>query len=220
MELDNPQDQDIIRLLTMLKDVRGEYPENLFVAQRQSYLKRMTEIELGMSGDRGSRNAAKSTKPPGESPASNTLLETALVVAIAAEASVMAFFYRDQLADFFQTLTTGSRAEEVTPAPAIPTSREVQGISPSPAITSTAAAASPTGMIAAATNTPIPVMLGNNSSTTTPGVDSTPVPNGNEGNHYGQTPKPERTKENSGNNDKPPKDDKDKPPKEKPKKTK
>ena len=220
MEFDDPQDQDIITLLTMLKDVRGEYPENLFVARRQSYLKRMTEIELGMSGDKGSRNAAKSTNPPGESPASSTLLETALVVAIVAEASVMAFFYRDRLANFFQTLTTDARAEDVAPAPIIPTSMKVQGISPSPAITSTAVAASPTGTMETATNTPIPVMLGGNSSTTTSGVDSTPVPNGNEGNHYGETPKPERTKENSGNNDKPPKDDKDKPPKEKPKKTK
>jgi hypothetical protein len=213
-----PHDQDIIRLLTKLKDIHGEYPENLLVTRRQSYLKRMIETELGMSGGNEIKKARGNTKHPSASPPASALLETALVVAIVTEASVMAYFYRGKLADFVQTVTAGARAEEATSAPVIPTSSAVQGITPSPAITSTAVAASPTGIAGTPTSTPMPNLVGDHGSSTTPGVSSTPDPKGNNGNHYGQTPKPERTKEN-GNNDKPPKDDK--PPKEKPtKKTK
>ncbi|HSB02208.1 MAG TPA: hypothetical protein VLE49_16280 [Anaerolineales bacterium] len=213
MEFD-PQDQDIIRLLTKLKDVQGEYPEKMLLARRQSYLKRIMELEVGMSGGKAIRNASQNTKPV------STLLETALIVAIVAEASVMAYFYRDKLADFVQTITTGARTEQGTPR-VIPTALEGQGITPSPAITSTAATASLAVITDTPINTPIPGIAGDNNNTT-PGVSSTPVPNGNNGNHYGQTPKPERTKENNGNNDKPPKDKptKDKPPKDKSAKTK
>jgi hypothetical protein len=208
-----PHDQDIITLLTKLKDVQGGYPENLFAARRQSYLKRMMEIELGMSGGNAIRNTRGNPKHPSTSPPAGTLLEVALIVAIVTEASVMAYFYRDKLADFVQTLTAGARAAEATPAPILPTSSAVQGITSSPALTSTAVAASPTGITGTPTSTPMPALVDDNSSSTTPGVGSTPDPNGNNGHHYGQTPKPQRTKEN-GNNDKPPKDDK--PPKGKP----
>ena len=78
------------------------------------------------------------------------------------------------------------------------------------------------------TSTPPPGVAEDNSNNTA-GVDllnATPAPNGlngnpsNNGNHYGQTPKPERTKENGNNpppkdnDEKPPKENNDKPPKE------
>jgi hypothetical protein len=214
MEFD-PHDQDIIRLLTRLKDVHVEYPENMLVARRQSYLKQMAEMEFGMGGGRGIR----STRLPSQSSTISALLETALIVAIVAEASIMTYFYREKLVDFFQGLTAASRTEEVTPPSVIPISSKIQEISLSPAISSTAVPASPTGTTETPTSAPIPAIVGDSSSTP-PGVsvNSTPVPNGDSGNsghHYGQTPKPERTKENNGNNDKP-----TKPPKDKPTKTK
>lgn len=222
-----PQAQDIIRLLTKLKDIDEQYPAHMLVAQRRSYLKRMTEIGLGIRADHSIRNAAENKKPPHGSSTASTLLETALIVAIVAEAGVMAYFYRDKMADFFRTITTDSRGGEITPPPVIPTSLEVQGVTPSPAITSTspltAAAENSAGIIVTATSTPAPGAA--DEAGTTPEVNplnSTPDPNGdngNNGNHYGQTPKPERTKENNGNNNKPPKDD-DKPPKEDAKPTK
>ncbi len=197
-----------------------EYPESMFVAQRQFFLKRMAEIEMGIGGKGAGTRAAGRTTPPAQSPAISTFMETALLIAIVAEASLMTYFYRGKLADFFQALTTVSRVKETVPPSALPTSVEIQGVSPSPAISSTAVTASPTGTPGLSTNTSIPGIVGNNSSTA-PGIDSTPVPNGNNngnnGHHYGQTPKPERTKENNGNNSKP---TKDKPPKEKPTKSK
>ncbi|RPJ24691.1 MAG: hypothetical protein EHM33_16980 [Chloroflexi bacterium] len=210
MEFD-PQDQDIIRLLTKLKGADGEYPENMLVARRRSFLKLMTEIELGIHSNKGGKKPTENTKTPSTSPFASKLLETALIVAIVAETSVMAYFYRDKLADFFHMITTASRVEEVTP-PSMPTSLPIQEVSPSPAITATTIAASPTRITDTSTSRPIPDAANN-----TPGVNqlsATPHPNGNNGNHYGQTPKPERTKENNSNNDKPPKDKEDKPPKD------
>src|SRR5215207_6288235 len=103
------QDQDIIKLLTKLKAADGEYPENMLAAQRHNYLNRMAEIGLGIGVDMGIKNAVSNAKPLSVPPLTGTLLEAALVVAIIAEASAVAYFYRDKLADFCQTMTTAPR---------------------------------------------------------------------------------------------------------------
>ncbi|RPI94992.1 MAG: hypothetical protein EHM40_04710 [Chloroflexi bacterium] len=214
-----PQDQAIARLLTALKQGDDEYPENMLVTQRRSYLKRMTEIQSGIRAEKGARNTVDNTNSPHGSPVGSTLLEAALIVAIVAEASVMAYFYRDRLTDFFETLTEGSRVQEVTPSPVLPASPELQGVSPSLATTSTSPittmAGSFTAILITSTGTPVPgIPVDITGTADVSQLDSTPVPDGNNGNHYGQTPKPERTRENDENNDKPPKDKEDKPPKD------
>lgn len=215
MEYD-PQDQDVVTLLTKLKDVQGEYPKNMLMSQRQNYLKRMAEIGLGISAAQGINNIAENAKPPGAVPTAGTLLETALIVAIVTEASLMAYFYRDQLTDFFRDLTTNSGIEEIVPTPASSITLEGQEISPSPAATPTL----PPTTIPTGTGIPtvvsIPGTLNENNGTLQ--ANSTPDPNGNNGNHYGQTPKPARTKDNNGNNDKPPENKE--PPQKKPTKSK
>ncbi len=213
-----PHDQDIIGLLTRLKDTSGEYPEQMRVARRQRFLKHMAEIELGISGDRAGRKPAGRKKPPGASSTTGTLLQTVIIAALIAEASLMAYFYREQLADFFKTITTGPGIEQLTPAPVVPTPLEIQGLSPSAAVASTATAADPTAHALTPAAGSLPAAFEDQSLTAE--INSTPVPNGNNGHHYGQTPKPERTKENNGNKDKPPKDDGNKPPKGKPPKSK
>jgi hypothetical protein len=219
MEFD-PRDQDLVRLLKKLKDVNDEYPEQLLVARRRSFLKRMTEIGFGISGAIETRQA----NPSAGSPISSTLLEIALVVAIAVEASTMAYFYRAKLASFFHTSTTTSQVEQVSPPPVVSTHMESSEIPVSPVISSTAITTRSPLITRTSTGTATPKMMGGLSST--PGVNqpaSTPVPDpkkGNNGNHYGQTPKPERTKENNGNNNKPPKDDGSNPPPGKPTKSK
>ncbi len=205
----NPHDQDIVRLLTELKDVQGEYPESMLAARRQSFLKQMKGIHVDLSGNHG-------TQPSSRSTAISTLLETVLIVAIVAEAGVMTYLYRDKLGNFFRDVTTQPKAEDATPAPIIPTSLKFLEISPSPAIPPAALTASPTEIIETPTSAVNPAMMSNNSSAT-PGIASTPAPKANNGHHYGQTPKPERTKENNGNNSKP---TKDKSPKDKPTKSK
>jgi hypothetical protein len=214
-----PQDQAIVRLLTALKQVDDEYPENMLVAQRRSYRKRMTEIQSGIHAEKGLKDTIHNTNRPNGAPVRSTLLEAALIVTIVAEASVMAYFYRDKLTDFFEILTAGARVQEVAPPSVVPTSPELQGFSPSLTTTSTAplttVAVSPTAIRVTYTSTPVPgIAVDITDTADVSQLDSTPVPDGNNGNHYGQTPKPERTKENDGNNDKPPKDKEDKPPKD------
>lgn len=206
----DPQDQEIIRLLTRLKDADVAYPKDMLAARRGKYLKRMSEMGSGTGGDGGIKDGPPEPMPS-LSPAASTLLEGALVIAIIAETGAMAYFYRDKLADFFQTITT-SKVQEIPTQPVSTVALEIQGITPSPAMISTlpsaTLAADPTETVPVFTNTPLPGLMDENSNVTTPAnqTNSTPAPNagngnnGNNGNHYGQTPKPERTKENNGNN--------------------
>jgi hypothetical protein len=210
MDLD-PQDQEIIRLLTRLKDADVAYPQDMLAAQRGKYLKQMAEVELGSGADTGIKDTIKEGPTPSLSPTASTLLEGALVVAIIAQTGAIAYFYRGKLADFFQKVTTTSRVQEVSTQLVVPTVLEIQGVTPSPAMAPTlpsaTIAASPTETAIVLTNTPVSVLAEETSNITTAvnETDSTPAPNvgngnnGNNGNHYGQTPKPERTKENNGN---------------------
>ena len=218
MDVD-PQDQEVIRLLTKIKDAEAGYPEHMLVERRRSYLRRMREVSLGIPTD----TVVKDVKPTSGSPATTTLVETALVVAIIAEASTVAYFYRDRLTDFFRRAITEPRVQEVTPAPAVTTSFGIHLDATVPSATLWFPP-SATGVVLTPTVTPIPDVLpgvvdNNSINTAATGevnvLNGTPGPNDsnlNNGNHYGQTPKPERTKEN-GNNP-PPKDNENKPPKE------
>ena len=196
------QDKEIVRLLTKLKEADGKYPPDLLTARRQNYLKQMGEVGLGIGAGLKIKNALNSAKVPTLSVATSKVLESALVVAIVVETGAVAYFYRDKLADLFQTITK-EVAQEVTPPPAH-TDNEIQGVGPSPAVSSTlpsaTLSASPTETEVEPTSTPIPDVAENNNALST---NSTPIPNGNNGHHYGQTPKPERTKEPKNNNARP-----------------
>lgn len=215
-----PQDQEIVSLLTKLKNAEGQYPEHMFVARRHMFLKRMSEISLGISPDTVLPDAAASTSPPPISPVTGTILETALIVAIIVEASAVAYFYRDQLTDFFETISVEPRVEVVASPPVPTTALEIQGVTPSPVITptlpSTSIVISPspitTTLVPAVT--PLPGVAEEDDSNNTSGaasgaeivtVDSTPVPGGNTnsnpdpGNNAGHTPEPEPTQDDNGN---------------------
>lgn len=200
------QDKEIVRLLTKLKDADGKYPPDLLAARRQGYLKQMGQIGLGIGAGIKIKNALNSAKAPALASATSRVLESALVVAIVAETGAVAYFYRDKLAEIFQTITQELRVQEVPPSP-VPTEPEIQGVTASSATASTIPSAtlsvSPTSI--ELTSTPIPGVVEDNNTIS---ANSTPAPTGNNGNHYGQTPKPERTKEpkNNNNNDQPPKD--------------
>src|SRR5215213_5500985 len=181
------QDKEIVRLLTKLKDTDRKYPSDLFAARRQGYLRQMGEIGLGIGAGAGIKNLAKGGKVP----------------VLSSETGTVAYFYRDKLADLFQTITKEVDGQEITPPP-VHTELAIQGITPSPAVTATlpssTLSASPTGT--ELTSTPPPGAV----EDTTISTNSTPAPNENNGNHYGQTPRPERTKDPKANNDQPPKD--------------
>ena len=201
------QDKEIVRLLTKLKDTGGKYPPDLFAARRQGYLRQMGEIGLSIGAGAGIKNLAKGGKVPVLSSATSTVLESALMVAIVAETGTVAYFYRDKLADLFQTITKEVDGQEITPPP-VHTETAIQGITPSPAVTATLPSAtlalSPTGTELTSTSTPMPGVVEEDNNTIS--ANSTPAPNGNNGNHYGQTPKPQRTREPENNNNQPPRD--------------
>ena len=216
----DPQDKEIVRLLTRLKDADGKYPPDLLDARRQRYLKQMGQIGLGTGVRAGLNNAGKAGKTPVLSSATSTVLESVLLVAIVAETGTVAYFYRDKVAEVFHKITKESRVQEVSSSPSpVSTGQEIQGVTPSPALSVTnpslTLSASPTAI--ELSSTPIPGVVDENNTintSSTQALNVNNVNNGNNGHHYGQTPKPERTKEpkNNNNNDKPPKDN-SKPPK-------
>jgi hypothetical protein len=198
------QDKEIVRLLTKLKNADGKYPQDLLAARRQNYLRQMGEVGLGIGAGLAIKNAVKGEKAPGLSPATSKILESALVVAIVAETGAVAYFYRDKLAELFQTITKEAGIQEVTPPPTH-TELEIQGVTFAPAVTSIlpSSTLSVTPTEIELTSTPIPGVVEDN---ITISANSTPALNGNNGNHYGQTPKPERTKDPKDNNNQLPKD--------------
>src|SRR5919109_2151972 len=231
-------DQEIIRLLTKLKEAEPAYPQDLLAARRQRFLQQMGEIGLGIGAGMAAREALKngngSAASTTTSTMSSTLLEAALVAAIILEAGTVAYFYRDKVSDALKTVvrTAGVQVQEGTP-PAQTIASEAPIIaSPSPASTHTPALPTatpiPPGLTVTQTLTPEPGVADITDPVTEPPkqIQSTPRPNDNNGNHYGQTPKPERTIENNGNNDRqpqddnPPRDDQGPPPNKDPKPTK
>lgn len=220
----NAQNQDIVNLLTKIKETEPGYPQHLLAARRKRYLIQMGQISLGMSAGTGIRQAIKSTGPTTSGMTTSTLLEAALVVAIIVEAGAVAYFYRDRLADALRTVTSSTEVQEIT-SPATVTPSPPQDTPTSPvALTSTLEAPTVSAVPSSMNNTPALTLSPSLVESTPPvsapstGIASTPTPHDDNGNHYGQTPKPERTKENNG--DPPPKDEKDPPPKNDPKPTK
>jgi hypothetical protein len=199
------QDKEIVRLLTKLKDTDGKYPPDLLAARRKGFLTQMGQIGLGIGVGAGIKNAISSAKAPVLSSATSTILESALVVAIVAETGTVAYFYRDKLADIFKTINNEAGSHEITPRPVVATELGIQGVTPSRAVTamlpSVTLSVSPTGT--ELTSTPVPGVAEDNNTIS---ADSTQAPNGNNGHHYGQTPKPQRTKDPKGNNNQLPRD--------------
>jgi hypothetical protein len=227
MEFD-PQDQKIVELLTKLKGANGEYPSEMLESRRQTYLNQMAGLGLGAGLETMLKNAAKNGNGAGFTPpTAGPLLEVALVVAIIVEAGTLAFFYRDRVVDFFKSTSTTPATQEVTSPPvstfsfptmevsisAIPTESLAEiAASPateevtSPSISTFSFPTESLAGIVASTATPgAPGDLNTNSpagGATQVSTNSTPNPNvnnGNNGNHYGQTPKPERTKDHNRN---------------------
>jgi len=194
MEYD-PKDQEIIDLLTKLKNAsREEYPRKLLASRRNQYLKHGAELGFGIGMGAKMMDAIKGRngKAVVHSQVKSKLLETALAVAIVAEAGTLAYFYRDKIAELIEPTPSSPSVEEVTSPPVIS--------SPLPQVTFTALetptpVSTPTIIL---TSTPLPEVTADNVNNVEENAQltSTPNPNdnGNNGNHFGQTPKPERTK--------------------------
>jgi len=225
MEYD-PKDTEVIHLLRKLKDSNGAYPPEMLALRRQGYLKQVAEVSAGAGLAVAVRNIAKGGKgAAGASSIAGTVVEALLVVAIIAEAGAVTYIYRDKVTEYFRSITRSPEVEEVASSPVISSPLAEMQITPTPVFTFTATVtvtgtetptpATPSGTpsMALVAGTAPPdgdtgVDVQSSASTSIPGSTgsntggssvSTSDPKGNNGNHYGQTPKPERTK-NPGNN--------------------
>ena len=197
------KDNEVLQLLKKLKDANGAYPQDLLALRRQTYLKQVAEIGGAAGLAVGLKTAVKAGKAGSVSSATGTFLEGLLVVAIIAEASTMAYFYRDKISQFFQNFSNQPKVEEVSNPPVIPSAIvEVVPTGATPVVTVTGTA-TPVVTPSLMAVQPTSSSGGNTTGTTAGGGGSQAVataePNGKNGNQYGLTPKPERTKDPGGN---------------------
>jgi len=201
MELD-PEDKEVVDLLSKLKDSNGTYPSDILAARRQTYLRQIANAGLGLGVGTGIKNAAQSGSGAGGTTATITskILEAALIAAIAIEAGTIVYVYRDKIADLVRTYTGSANVQEIA-SPATDSSSSNSEFVVNTGVPSVTAT-TPSGTVTVTSGTPSPEVAGdNNSSDTNASVNATPSPGDNNGNQFGLTPKPERTKENNNNID-------------------
>lgn len=208
------QDTDVLQLLKKLKDTNSTYPQELLAARRQGYLQQVAQVSAGLGLTAALKTTVKSAPGAGSLPTAGTLLEGLLVVAIVAEASTVAYFYRDKIAQFIQNRTNTPKVEQVVNPPVFSSPVADFEVTPSPALTESITATivdSPTPLSTPSLFAEQPTAhqvnesnADNNQSDVSTQAVSTPSPNTNDdnGNHYGLTPKPVRTID-SGNNNNP-----------------
>jgi hypothetical protein len=195
-----PEDQKVVDLLTKLKNSNGGYPPDMLAARRRTYRKQMANVGLGIGIGAGLKDSAKGGGNGASAATTLTskILEVALIAAIAIEAGAAIYLYRDKIANAIKSYISGPAVPEVTSpsyetSSANPTAVEVL-VTPS-ITTSATPSGTPSG------TSPTSVAGGNNqnnNNNTSINANATPNPGGNQGNQYGLTPKPIRTKDNSG----------------------
>lgn len=203
----DPTNTDVFQLLEKLKEANGTYPQELLALRRQGYLKQVAAVSGGAGLAMALKNTAKAAKGATLPPAASSVLEGILVVAIIAEAGAVTYFYRDKIADVFRSITGSPKVEEVANPPVAASPIPGLEIALTPVVTITATVtpiSTPSPLLAeqATQNGTSQENQSNQSNPTAPtqGVNpavSTPAVNDNtnNGNHYGNTPIPERTKE-------------------------
>ena len=204
-------DQDVVKLLSNLKNAEQSYPSEMIQSRRDMYMQQAAAMAIltktsGGGTPAGEGGASASGTGTGTGLFSlRTFFETALVITIMVEAGVAAYIYRDQIADFinstlFPTVEVAANPTDdpsFTPAAVPVTGDELA--TESPAVTAT--------VTVTVTDTPFPNLVTESSAPVVQEdtnsnnlqVESTPPPVDNPGNHYGNTPQPERTKD-AGNN--------------------
>jgi hypothetical protein len=152
------------------------------------------------------KETAKAAAGASIPPIAGTILETALIVAIVAEAGYVAILNREKILDVFRTGSVQPTVEQVSPPPDFASPPDELPVTGPTVVIETA---EPTIVTATATAmstaTPEPPFVRNTevsgNSTAGAEVNSTPRPHDDNGNHYGQTPKAERTHESRDDGD-------------------
>ena len=209
---DLSSNRKIINILESLKDKEPNYPPDLMQARREMFARQALSAALAVNTANNGINTGDHTPP-----SIGTFIETLLIVAIAVEAGTAAHVYRTRLANIWNSIFP-SRVEHIKDTSDSPSSSSAiipyVGEQPgtltsiSPIFTFTDSPMPSTTLI----STPSPTNVESNDGEEVDKIIPTPKPKDNNGNHYGQTPKPEWTKENKPKN-KETKEPNDKPPK-------
>jgi len=177
-----PKDYDVVKLLTALKKEENQYPSDLFASRRQGYIRRVAEIGVGLGVVASLKTTVKAAKGASISTSvTATILEAALLVVIVGEASAAAYINRDKIVDLIRSYSSTPQAQKATSLP-----EAASAINESTAIVEVTETPIPTGTT---TETLIPTVIVNNDAGKNQ-ANSTPDPNGNNGNHFGQTANP------------------------------
>jgi hypothetical protein len=209
------ENQRVVDLLSKLKHSDGGYPSDMLDARRRTYIKQMVNVGLGIGVGAGLNKTAKGggNSATATTTVTSKVLEIALITAIAMEAGTAAYLYRDKIANKVRSYFSAPMVQDVSSSSSgndSSTSLILNEAIGTPSIT---ISETPVGTPSAtpSTHPPSTSVSGDNNQTTNsnqnnsnqPNTNSnvnanaTPNPNGNNGNHYGQTPRPERTKENN-----------------------
>jgi hypothetical protein len=203
------ENQKVVDLLSKIKNLDGSYPSDMLAVRRQTYLKQMANVGMGIGIGAGLNETLKGRGNGATTTVASEVLEIALITAIVLEAGTAAYLYRDKLANAVRSYFSAPTVQEVSASAGDDSSisLEISEVVGTPSVT---ASQTPSGTPSAPPSTA--VSGGNNQNTTTQNnngsseiysdtsvnANATPNPNGNSGNHYGQTPIPLRTKENNG----------------------
>ena len=203
MEFD-PKNDEIIKLLTQLKSSNGAYPPELLAARKARYLQQVAQVGVAAGSGMGIKQILKGGSGSGISPLAGTLLETVLVVAIVAEAGVLGYFYKDKLAELLNLVLGKPNVEQTAIPPVDNSSPILQAESTaSPAATETPLG-TPSPVIVINGTVVVPSEVHNPVGPVNPAVNTVVnpvvVPTDRNGNQYGHTPVPERTKDPHGGN--------------------
>jgi hypothetical protein len=197
-----PEDKKVLDLLTKLKSSNGGYPSEMLSTRRNQYIRQVANVGLGLGLGAGLKHTLRGGGSSAGTTATITskVLEVALIAAIAIEGGTVAYIYRDKILEAVRSLT-GSPAVQVT-SPLDESAEEVVNPvvnAPSETPLTATAIGTPSGTpVPGATNNINAGNPGSSGSNNGTGVGATAVPSDNNGNQYGLTPKPERTKESNG----------------------
>ena len=218
MEIE-PEEQQIVDLLTKLKNRGGKYPKNLLESRRQVYLSQIASVGAGIGIGAGIKAVTKVSKAGSSvhlpAVSATSLIESVLVVAIVVQAGIVAYNYRDNIVDIFKSFSsvptdvsipvTGSSVPDVVTSDTPVATIETPTVTETPSVTVTVETTDTTEASSSESE---------NGSTTSQDttITETPQPHDDNGNHFGQTPRPPKptqeknvpkpTKANNTGNDK------------------
>ena len=195
-------DKDVLQLFANMKNAESSYPQDMIASRRDMFAKQAAAMAiLVKAGGNGPASAgtAQTASTASSSAAGvggismGTVLETALVIAIVAEAGVATYAYRKKIAHFIQS-TFGPKVEQTA--------------NPPDAITAVTAIPSDETPTVTVTETPVPTefvnpgSVDNNTNSGDSQVASTPAPtNDSNGLHLGQTKQPTNEPKKNESND-------------------